>query len=264
MSWWNNNYLFRRNLNLSILDPIPANHPVELNLSSNLLPGYLNKVRSDLQDISIIYTYNNVATPIQFPLLTQCILIDDKIQIKFNTFEQLDTSNNTNYTLYYGFQNVPTHATPNFTDFDDWPISLPSVSPKVTYRLPNEEWHNGISTKVGAKATFVFSGTAVKLTAETGMSNGIAAIQIDDNPIVYVDFYRNGQTELSSFSPFTNLTSDYHTLRIVNTGNKNGSSSDSIIAIDSFQYMGYVLVQDLGEEVNSLLKWSVSTGGNTR
>jgi hypothetical protein len=98
MTWWNDNYLFRRNITLNILDSIPAGHPVTYTISSSILYT-LNKVRSDLADIVVVYTTDGQTFTL-IPSLASFVGSD--IQVEFNTFAPIESSNNTDYYIYYG------------------------------------------------------------------------------------------------------------------------------------------------------------------
>jgi hypothetical protein len=91
------------------------------------------------------------------------------------------------------------------------------------------------SSGANQTATFRFQGTQVQLYTVHDRDQGIMSVSVDGSTPVRVDDYaanRNAQA-LSWTSP--TLASGSHTLTVVATGDRNGASSGSTIAIDKAQ-----------------------------
>ena len=248
---WYGNYLFRRGIQLSIFDTIPVNHPVTLTIPSAILVD-LNKVQyPSLVDVLVVYNDE--------PLATQVLEVGSDIQIQFNTHEELTVNSTGQYYLYYGDKNI--EEGPVQPDLNFWPITIPSSSNTVTYRHPGIDWSNSETTTTGAKVTFVFSGIAVRTLAESGINDGITNFQVDNETTTNIDLYTNKITSFIPVGEFINLSPNYHTLRLINTGQRNSAARNTKLAISGFQYLGVVIATDLGEEITSL-NWGTNTGGS--
>ena len=265
LRWWNTCYLFRRNITLDIIDDIPLNHPVTITLDAALLIDSLNKIRSDFQDIAVVYTDESVYPVIQYPIPSSSSRNGNDLNIIFNTQTPITASNNGNYTIYYGNPLLAGLPSLDIFIFNPWPLSASYASSEIAYTSPNIQWIDGTSTLANAKATFSFTGTAVRLVSAFGINAGIASIQLDNQTPVDVDFYLNGPTTITSndSDTFTNLIPGEHTVRVINTGNRNAGSSGTEISISRFEYLGYISFNDLGEETNPILQWTTNTGGVT-
>ncbi len=95
----------------------------------------------------------------------------------------------------------------------------------------NDHWSN----QVNASATIRFSGTKVALLSVMDVGNGIAGISIDGGPEQRVDYHssiRVGE-QLVYISP--TLPAGPHTLKVRVTGDKNPSSSNTVISLDRIE-----------------------------
>jgi len=95
----------------------------------------------------------------------------------------------------------------------------------------DDHWSNDPT----ASATIRFTGTRVALLSVIDAGNGIAAISIDGAPEQRVDYYssiRVGE-HLTYVSPA--LPAGEHTLKIRVTGDKNPSSSNTVISLDRIE-----------------------------
>ncbi len=251
--WWNDSYLFRRNITLSVIDAIPAGHPVTISFPTAILYT-LNKVREDLQDIVVI----NDSTPIP----SNVSFVGTNIQVEFNLSTTITSGTNNDYDIYYGNKNLI--DTPTLASYspNPWPLSVNAIEGIITYRRPDQDWSNGETTVTGAKATFSFTGSAVRLNADTGLDAGIVSVQLDNNPSLNIDLYANTTDTSIAVQTYTNLTPSIHTLRIVNTGQANKASSSTKLSINSIDYLGYITAADNGEEIGTL-NWTTNIGGAT-
>jgi hypothetical protein len=84
----------------------------------------------------------------------------------------------------------------------------------------------------GANATFRFTGTRVALHAVRDVDQGIMSISVDGGVAQSVDDYASTRNASGIVWTSPALTFGSHTLTIVNTGQRNGSSSGNNIAID--------------------------------
>ncbi|MEU0091303.1 glycoside hydrolase family 43 protein [Kribbella sp. NPDC006257] len=95
----------------------------------------------------------------------------------------------------------------------------------------NDHW----SGQTNASATIRFTGTKVALLSVRDTGNGIAAISIDGGPEQRADYYssiRVGE-QLNYVSP--TLSAGPHTLKVRVTGDKNPSSSSTVISLDRIE-----------------------------
>jgi hypothetical protein len=83
-----------------------------------------------------------------------------------------------------------------------------------------------------ATATFQFNGTQVALHAVRDVDQGIMTVSVDGGAAQTVDNYAPTRNASGIVWSSTTLASGTHTLTIVNTGNRNPSSSGINIAID--------------------------------
>lgn len=257
ISWWNNNYLFRRAIQLSILDAIPVNHPVSFQISNSILLG-LNKVRNDYKDLVVVY-YNTL-TNVWTPLSTESSNNNGIITIQFNTYAPVVATSISQYYLYYGNKLLTSAPSLPTFSFNQWPLNVNVDSNKITYQRPGEDWIDAQTGVIGAKAVFTFSGAAVQLIAMTGREYGAVSVQLDSNSQEMITCYRNGQAQPSIIYSSTTLAPGYHNLRMTNTALYNMTSDSNIFAINTINYLGYISASDMGEEIVSL-NWSASTGG---
>lgn len=256
MSWWNTSYLFRRRIQTTTLDSVPAAHPVSINLSTQL--SSMGKVRNDYADIVAVY-YDGTNS---YPLPTMASLNSGNIQVDFDLYAALP-SNQTNtgqYYVYYGNQflsNVPTLA--SYTS-NPWPLSVSANELGITYTSPGEDWENGVTTKHNARAAFAFSGVGAELVADIGPNYGIVNIQLDNGPWKETTLFSpRAQTNQVIYS-VTSLAPMDHIIRVVNLKKKTPGSSGTKVNIVQFNYMKYVGTQDLGEDIVPL-DWSAAIGG---
>ena len=119
-------------------------------------------------------------------------------------------------------------------------ISFDDNNPTITYTgswtslAQTGDW-NGTHQYITAagSASFVFAGSFVTLVFPSGSNRGIASVTIDGAAQSSVDEY-SPATEPQLSVSFGGLSSGIHTVVITWTGQQDGSSSGSHIAVDEF------------------------------
>jgi hypothetical protein len=94
------------------------------------------------------------------------------------------------------------------------------------------------SNTAGPTATFRFTGTRVALRAVRDVDQGIMTLSVDGGAVQSVDDYATSRNASGVVWTSPALASGSHTVTIVNTGNKNASSSGFNIAIDRADVTG--------------------------
>lgn len=251
MTWWNVSFPFRRNISV-VGSPTgtPVGHPVSVSIDrSKILDA--NKVLPSYADVVVIY--NNVVLPRSVTLTATDFVVN------FNTYVALDPNEvDDNYYIYYG-NPTPAIVQPAYIS-NDWPVSVNFSGAGVSFTHPGEDWIEGVSKAKQARATFVFNGTKVRLVSDIGPDKGLAEIQLDAGPWTKVDLYSKQRQPSSVIQSYVDLLPADHILRIRALDAHNAASVSNSINIVRFDYMKYVQVLDLGEEVSDLT-WSSSLGG---
>lgn len=104
----------------------------------------------------------------------------------------------------------------------------------VSYYNASQSW----SLTAGETATLSFTGTGVKYYAVKAGHHGIAAVSIDGGAETNVDLYATAKAGDVLVWTSPALTAGTHTLRIRNTGNKNTSSSGTVVTLDRADVTG--------------------------
>jgi hypothetical protein len=91
-----------------------------------------------------------------------------------------------------------------------------------------------LSPKTDGRATFSFTGTAVKWIGFRGPQTGIALVFLDGSPVAQIDTYAPAEETNAVLYSTEGLQHGPHTLWIEVTGLKNPASSDSIVLVDAF------------------------------
>ena len=91
------------------------------------------------------------------------------------------------------------------------------------------------SGTAGARATFTFTGTAVRWVGQRGFNTGIARVWLDGVQVAEIDTFAPVQEEFQAalFSA-TGLADTSHTLTIEATGQKNASAFETWVIVDAF------------------------------
>lgn len=248
-NWWNSKYFIRRNITFKPDSGtvIEAGYPLFVRYDYVTLINS-NKLRSDLADIQVLYIDRNLATPSWVPIPRNVYLADTGVYIQFNAVEKITTPS----LEYYVYMGNPTLSnTPVVDQYvpADYIIDTSAASGLgLTYTRPNDDWVNGISQTVNAKATFVFYGVKARLAVQCGPDRGIIEIQVDNNAPFLYDCYRTTESQEYAWTA-SNLLLGKHYVRMRATGDKNPSSSDSQIEIVKFMYSRYTQGIDGGEEI---------------
>ena len=104
----------------------------------------------------------------------------------------------------------------------------------ATAKHSSDSGGNSANAKVaGNSAALSFSSTGVKWVARTGPSLGIAKVYLDGSHVATVDQYSGSQKFQQTLYSNSALGKGTHTLEVVRTGTKNGSSRGNDISIDA-------------------------------
>jgi fibronectin type 3 domain-containing protein len=125
----------------------------------------------------------------------------------------------TNHLVFYEEDNSTVYSGSWTTEYNDYHYSGGSAKYSTT---PNDY------------VIFTFTGTWVELYSIRNSSSGIASIYIDNSYQVDIDLYSSTTEYFSPVYRKTDLDPGTHTLKVLVTGDKNPSSSDSKVYIDVF------------------------------
>ncbi|KAJ7775159.1 copper radical oxidase [Mycena metata] len=183
------------------------------------------------------------------------------------------------------------HTTPGSTAFRPYYVpsgskSYDSASPLVRYSGRWTEIHSPAYTggslrqtlQVQASVSFTFFGTGIEWFGNRDMYQGISDVYIDRDPVRKVDVWYDGKrlTQQRLFWRY-DLRCQKHTLKIVNTGARPGSTHDYATNVDAFVVTGCRNSQRkddvhahsslppllLSTEVESANKWTLEQKGST-
>jgi len=172
MAWWNNSYLFRRELFLTTFsDSSPAYtyfdiRPSDFNvtkLKSN------NSLRSDEEDLEVIYESAD-ATP-SYTVIGRSVSTYSGGNGGVAFYNPIATPYTGKFYIYYGNSDLDNQPTRPTADASLQPRILVS-DPAFTFTRPNEDWINGESVTTGARATFAIEGDGGELKFATGPDMG--------------------------------------------------------------------------------------------
>lgn len=256
-TWWNDSFAIRRQIKALATTGLP----VEVSDSLYVIFDYAtminsHKIRSDLQDIQVMYFVSQTSTWLEVPF--EATLVDTSLVIEFNVLFEITTQVDDNYYVYMA--NPQLNNMPDFdNDFllgnfskDTWQNGL-----GLSFTRPTDDWvknpavNSYISQVVGAKAAFTFNGVDARLVLIDGPSRGILQLTVDDQDPIMIDTYKSSAALGIPFQT-SGLTIGDHYIRITATGDKNPSSSDSKIEIVGFQYSNFIQAIDLGEEIDPI------------
>src|SRR5205823_4841380 len=109
-----------------------------------------------------------------------------------------------------------------------------------TWNTNNGAFNSGGSAVLaldrGSRATFTFTGTAVKWIGYKDGWSGIANVYVDGTLQGQVDAYSAADQAQAVLFTMSGLSSGTHTLAVEVTGTKNTASSSSWIWVDAFDY----------------------------
>lgn len=283
MDWWNSNYKIRRKLHIT-----PTGTQSDYYGTFKLPPvNPLNrdfKIRvTDSEDLEVIAKgseSNFVVLPREIEIKETANNIS--IDVNFKLPEELSKGN---YEYYLYYTNPRLLEAPEFrpsylgnffekpgdiglfeSDTSELPLEDPEVIAELTYdRLdqeafpgssfnytvtrPSQDWKNGISNIVGARAQFYFYGSSFRIYGIKSNIGGIADIKVYRDELVdqlEVDTY---DADMFEDILYEYISSDYDKLSVVITvtGNKNPASSGTLIQLTKAKYRGFALCE-LGKE----------------
>ncbi len=255
MSWWNNAYLFRKKISISLssnTSDISSLIEVDVNLPNLAVNNTV--IAGSYSDVEIVHESGD-ATPTQTVLGRD--ISEDGTKIFFESNVALPDTGN--FYMYYGNSKlINTPSRPAY-NLNLYPLTTNYDGENVTYTRPNEHWIDGSSFTQNSRATFVFSGSQIKLYGFKGPDAGVALISVDNAEPDEVDLYKSTETNTNIYTK-TGLSKDFsHVISITVTGKQNVSSLGKIVKITSFQYPGAAIAL-LGGEENNKAFWATTFG----
>lgn len=251
-SWWNTSYSIRRSLEIinTSTDPIPADNAIYLVLDFSKMNA-LNKVKDDFEDIEILFWDYGLATPAWtvLPRATSYDSSTGELIVLFNTVYEIATQDILNYYIYYTNPSLKDQVDrPGFA-YSTYAQTATPQNGGIMFSRPTEDWLGGTSLKVNARAAFVFYGSNIGIVFNKGNNKGIVEVSIDGGFFQNIDTYSNIDEE---YLYELELTVGKHYVRFRVTGDKNPSSSDSIIEIVQINYSRYLNATQGVEQIFSL------------
>lgn len=261
MTWWDPHYPYRRNIQLvSPPGGVKAGHPVTATIIANNTIAK-SKMRQDLADLEVVHLTEDLTSV--WTVLSKAIDFDGtNIKVTFNLLYDIE-ENQTIKDIYYIYYGNPTLlGSPVLTSYVPvvWPVTASYKEKGLSYTRPGDDWAGGVTNTPLAKATFIFSGTAVRILSAVGPYCGLAQVNIDNGDWTEVDLYSSSLLDNQPVYTNLNLTPNVHTLRFRSTGRKNPAALDTSVNIANIQYFKYVIATDLGEQIDNLL-WDSVIGG---
>lgn len=140
----------------------------------------------------------------------------------------------------------------------NWPLYSDYGGYRVFYTRPGDHWREGRSKRIGAKATFRFYGSRVRIVLPQNLYRGIAKVFIDGELVVQQDLFDAASEDF--IHDILDLEPGLHEVAIYPTGRSNPAAQDSIVQVGEFYYKHHVATEDQGEEIRERA-WSASTSG---
>lgn len=255
MSWWNNAYLFRKEIFISLSDTtsdISSLIEVDINLAASVTNKTVNA--GTYSDVEVVHESDD-ATPTQTVLGRS--INENGTKLFFESNVALPDTGK--FYMYYGNSKLINAPIRPAYNLDLFPLTTNYDGEDVTYTRPNEHWIDGSSFTQNSRATFAFSGSQIKVNGVKGPDAGIASISIDNAEPDEVDLYQNTETDTTIYTK-TGLSKAFrHTIAITVTGAQNVSSLGKIVKITSFQHPGAAIAL-LGGEENNKAFWITTFG----
>jgi hypothetical protein len=117
----------------------------------------------------------------------------------------------------------------------DWAVTYTG---NWTHGNRNQPWSEGtssVSSAVGARAMFTFTGTSVSWIGFRAARTGIARVYLDGAFVTLVDTYApTGEGFQNTVFTASGLASGRHTLMIEVTGEKNDAAKNNYVVVDAF------------------------------
>lgn len=249
-SWWNYSYPLRRNIKIDAGVNLVANHPIYVIYQYDDIVTLL-KARSDFEDIEVIWEDINAIPPLLYRVSRNITydIPNKRIIIIFNTIFPITGVDNS----YFIYMSNPTLDNQGVRPTYVSSLYVTTATPQnggIMFSRITEDWLDGESNVVNARAAISFTGLNARLTVETGPNRGIIELRVDNNDPTYVDTYNASVGEAVIFEAL-NLTPDKHYVRMRVTGNKSPNATDFSIKLTRVEYSLYVEAIDLGEEIFS-------------
>lgn len=245
--WWNTSYSIRRpltfeNVSNATIDA-GSSFFVVLDVASLVA---LNKLRPDYEDLEVALYDDTIATP-GWVYVERDVTDNGDGTVSVSFQAESNISDTDNYYLYYCNRSLR-----------DMPVRIGTESQYATatkdngaimLTRPTEDWRDGVSVVVNARAAFPFYGNTATLKFATSSSGGIVEILTDSTAIpVLIDTYGHGSI-YEYVVEYNNL--DRHIIRMRVTGNKNPASSDWTVALPEILYPIFAKVTVGSEEIYS-------------
>jgi hypothetical protein len=126
------------------------------------------------------------------------------------------------------------------TKVDDTSGSITYVGGSDWVVAPNTHDYNGSTTRAnqaGDAAQFTFSGTSIKVIARKSSDDGYVNIRLDGTVVATnIDTYSATTSFQQEIYSNSTLSPGTHTISVEPTGTHNGSSTDSRVKLDYFEY----------------------------
>lgn len=249
-TWWNSSYIIRKQLFLEnpSQTAVSTSSPLYAVIDTTKLIS-LNKVRSDFEDVEVLYYDDSIATP-SWTLLGRSIdysAEDGTITISFNAVKDIEIADD-NYYIYYcnarllNQETRPTYISNVFS-------TVATVnSGGIMLTKPTEDWDGGVSQSVNARAAFNFYGKFVRVVFQGRKDGGFMEYvsKPSETPIL-IDTYSPDDSEISHETNFSTVEKQLIRMRV--TDNKNPSASDSVVELKRIEYSKYTQVELGAEEI---------------
>jgi hypothetical protein len=261
VAWWNSEYPFRHSIKLDAItaDVFPAGHPITLVMPRAKLVD-TGKLRSDLEDLEVVYYNAQSATPSYTVLGREAVTVDQNIEITFNVVSSFSGVIQDRYFVHYGnplLEDQP--ARPSIV-VPTWPVAVTSAGVGVSYTRPGEHWKNGASSTKDAVATFVFHGSKVRLISKKNPNAGVALVSVDGGAWEQASMYSPTEVTTEVYSK-TGLEAGQHDIRVRVSNYKDPMSGGKEINVVRFEYRRTLTATDTGEELDPTLFWQSYTVG---
>lgn len=250
ITWWNTSYSIRKKIAIDLSDTVgvSSGDPLYVTIDRpNLL--LLNKIRSDFEDIEIVYWNEDTLT---WSVLGRDIEYNSQrgyFTVVFNTIIDIQTINN-DYYIYY--------CNPSLKDQAVRPTYIPSTFSTIAtptnggimFTKPTEDWDGGVSKYPNSRAAFSFYGKNVKFIFQGRSDGGIVDIKTPTLASQFYDTYSNSEEDIEIIYQFNDV--EKNTIRLRATGDKNPTSNGFVIELKRIEYSRYTEINVSSEEIYSI------------
>jgi hypothetical protein len=169
----------------------------------------------------------------------------DSLSVRFLTIGTVLPGSQATYYVYYG--HIGGIGRPAFTD-NLWPVRVGQDSPLVSYSRPTEHWKGGKTIVAGAKASVSVAAVDLRVTAQTGLEQAIAEVQIDEGAWEPVDLFARAGIDESEVFRTGAISEDIHRVRYRASGRSNPASRGSQVNLVALEYVLPVTISVETEE----------------